>query len=86
MSRWCSPSVPWIEMASRATPMPTSWSRALSAAPDVSYIAVNVRSVIDGVPFLGDGDERHGLAPLNVRLLGSEPDGLADELACGCAW
>ena len=48
-------------MASCATPIPTSWSRAVSAAPRVSYIAVSVRSVIDGTPFLDDRDT--GLRP-----------------------
>src|SRR4051794_26501606 len=75
------PSAPWIEIASVGTPMPISWSRATSAASRVSYIAVKVRSVIDGSPFLGDGVKGGAaLQPLDLRPLGPEAHRLANDL------
>src|SRR5689334_12006989 len=62
-------------------PSATSWSRAASAAPRVSYIAVRVRSAIDGGSFLGDGAVRAAaLEPLHLRPLRPERHRLADEL------
>src|SRR4051812_49641922 len=62
-------------------PSATSWSRAASAAPRVSYIAVRVRSAIDGVSFLGDGAVRAAaLEPLDLGPLRPERHRLADVL------
>ena len=44
-------SAPWMVIASRVTPIPTSWSRALSAKSLVSYIDVNVWLVMNRTPF-----------------------------------
>ena len=58
-----------------------SWSRAASAAPRVSYIAVRVRSVIDGVPSsVPGGPAVAALDPLYFRALRPEPHGLANGL------
>src|SRR4051794_41606326 len=62
-------------------PSATSWSRAASAAPRVSYIAVRVRSAIDGVSFLGGGVVRAAaLEPLDLGPLRAERHRLADVL------
>src|SRR3954470_893679 len=54
-------------------PSATSWSRAASAAPRSSYIAVRVRSAIDGVSFLSDGVARAALSDGGARAAALEP-------------
>src|SRR4051812_5043837 len=62
-------------------PSATSWSRAASAAPRVSYIAVRMRSAIDGSSFLGTGVVRvAALEPRYFRSLRPEHHRLADGL------
>src|SRR3982750_1087693 len=73
--------LPRIVTASLGMPSATSWSRAASAAPRGSYIAVRVRSAIDGVSFLGDGAVRAAaLEPLDLGPLRPERHRLADVL------
>src|SRR4051794_21088200 len=74
-------SVPRIVTLALGMPSATSWSRAASAAPRVSYIAVRVRSAIDGVSFLGDGAVRAAaLEPLDLGPLRAEHHRLTDVL------